>query len=180
MSRRLDVPAARLGAGGACLLALLCAAAPALAGGLVRPDPALTPGATRRVVLAGLCAPRPSMKVPAVSPGLATEVLQRYRLAGEAPSDYVIDRLIPLSLGGSDDLDNLWPQSTSAQPWNASRKNEVEWLLHFLVCRRALPLRRAQEELASDWIGAYARYIGAPSGALEVDAALPGRDQARR
>jgi hypothetical protein len=109
----------------------------------------------------------------AVSQAVADQVLQRYRLAGEAPSDYVIDRLIPFSLGGSDDIDNLWPQSTGAMPWNASRKNEVEWLLNFLVCRRALPLRRAQEEIASDWIGAYARYIGAPSGALELEAAAP-------
>src|SRR5262249_46719765 len=63
--------------------------------------------------------------------------------------------LIPLSLGGSNSIRNLWPQSTKIAPWNSYVKDALERKLHKLVCAGQLDLKTAQREIASDWIEAY-------------------------
>jgi hypothetical protein len=65
------------------------------------------------------------------------------------------------SLGGSNDIKNLWPQSLDdTKPWNAKLKDRLERRLHQLVCvDPALSLHSAQEAIASDWIAAYLKYI---------------------
>lgn len=159
--------------GALCLaLGLLGGPASSVAGGVVTPDPLLTPGATRPATLYDLCDVG-TAPVAAVDAGLASEAMRLYRIERDSPATYVIDRLIPLSLGGADDRRNVWPQSTNAVPWNASRKDELERQLHFLVCRGSLRLETAQAAIASDWIAAYARYIGAPAGALRYVRAGP-------
>lgn len=44
----------------------------------------------------------------------ATKVEVYHMYGIEPSSDYTIDHLIPLSLGGSNHIDNLWPQHESA------------------------------------------------------------------
>src|SRR5262245_20558784 len=71
-----------------------------------------------------------------------------------------VDHLIPLSLGGSNSIRNLWPQSTKRSPWNSFVKDALERKLHKLVCAGQLDLKTAQNEIASDWIEAYKKYVG--------------------
>jgi hypothetical protein len=72
--------------------------------------------------------------------------------------DYELDYLITPSLGGADNIQNLWPQPYSAR-WNARAKDQLENHLHELVCQGQIQLATAQNEIASNWIAAYKRYF---------------------
>ena len=73
-----------------------------------------------------------------------------------SPHDYELDHLVPLELGGAaNDPRNLWPEP-GASP---NPKDLLERRLRRLVCDGSLPLGRAQDELASDWVSAYRRYV---------------------
>jgi hypothetical protein len=87
-------------------------------------------------------------------------VFREYGLIGVRTRDYEVDHLIPLSIGGSNDLANLWPESRRTRPWNAGAKDALEERLHELVCFGGLDLRTAQEAIRTDWIAAYRRYVG--------------------
>ncbi len=91
------------------------------------------------------------------------EVLTRYGLPPGTHPDYEIDHLIPLCLGGSDDLSNLWPQPRrSIEPiWNAEAKDRLERLLCDMVCAGQIDIATAQAAFASDWIAAYHKYYEA-------------------
>ena len=47
-------------------------------------------------------------------------------------------------------------------PWNAHVKDKLEDRLHALVCAGKLPIEQAQQEIATDWIAAYEKYLGNP------------------
>jgi hypothetical protein len=57
------------------------------------------------------------------------------RLKGPHPN-YEIDHLIPLCLGGSDDLSNLWaqPRRSIEATWNAEAKEQLEGKICNMVC----------------------------------------------
>jgi len=56
---------------------------------------------------------------------------------------YVIDHLVPLELGGSNDVRNLWPQ-----PRNEARaKDRIEDELHETVCSGRIRLVDAQHRI---------------------------------
>jgi hypothetical protein len=66
-----------------------------------------------------------------------------------------LDHLISLELGGADTLDNIWPQCGPAGVKLAKRyfkiKDGVENYLAVQVRTGAIPLEKAQHEIASDW-----------------------------
>lgn len=71
------------------------------------------------------------------------------------------DHLVPLCLAGApQDPANLWPQPRFGE-WNADRKDKLEAKLCRLACDGKVPLAEAQCEIATDWIAAYRKYIGA-------------------
>ena len=77
--------------------------------------------------------------------------------------DYEEDHLVPLCLAGApQDPANLWPQPRFGE-WSANRKDTLETKLCRLVCDGRVPLAEAQREIATDWIAAYRKYIGAGS-----------------
>jgi hypothetical protein len=65
----------------------------------------------------------------------------------------------PLSIGGSNSIENLWPESYWTV-WNAHVKDRLEDRLHALVVSSKLDLKTAQRQIATDWIAAYKKYIG--------------------
>ncbi len=123
------------------------------------PNPSLTPGAVLQVTLRDICTPGYTAKVRNVPAPLKRNVYAAYGIREHAPGEYEVDHLIPLQLGGSNSMRNLWPQSYLVQPWNAHVKDRLESKLHRLVCSGALDLATAQREIASDWIAAYKKYF---------------------
>ena len=81
--------------------------------------------------------------------------------SGENLKDYEEDHLISLELGGApSDPKNLWPEYYNSSI-GARVKDKVENALHSLVCRGLIKLKTAQTLIATNWRGAYARFIGA-------------------
>ena len=99
-------------------------------------------------------------EVRAVPAWLKRQAYAEYGITQYKTGDYEVDHLIPLSLGGSNSIRNLWPQSTKTSPWNSYVKDALESKLHNLVRTGKLDLKTAQREIASNWIEAYQKYVG--------------------
>jgi hypothetical protein len=124
----------------------------------LRPIAYLTPGATRPVAAADLCATRRAA-ARAIPPRVRQAVVRDYSMEHVPAREYELDYLITPELGGSDDRRNLWPERYSSVQWNARVKDELELLLPRLVCAGTLPLATAQREIATDWVAAYKKYF---------------------
>ncbi len=127
--------------------------------GAAAPRAGLTPGAVREVNQAAMCAMGEEGERPAISHRVAMEVFRSYGIHDPQPRAYEVDYLIPPDLGGSDDVRNLWPQPYNEGTWNARVKDALEDRLRTMVCTGTLELSTAQQELATDWIGAYQRHF---------------------
>ena len=125
------------------------------------PDPKLTPGAAQKVTKDDLCGSGSKAFDGSVPISLKRKVFERYRIRLDGGTAYNIDRLIPVSLGGSNAITNLWPQPLSGE-WHYAKKNKLEQRLHKLVCSGELDPEKAQQEISTDWISAYKKYLGAP------------------
>jgi hypothetical protein len=125
----------------------------------ILPDSKLTPGDVFDVTAQDVCVPGYAKKVRAVPAWLKRKAYAEYGVSEYKTGDYEVDHLIPLSLGGSNSIRNLWPQSTQTSPWNSYVKDALERKLHRLVCAGELDLKTAQCEIASNWIEAYQKYV---------------------
>ena len=68
---------------------------------------------------------------------------------------YEVDHFIPLELGGSNDIANLWPEPASPKP-GFHQKDCVEDYLHAQVCKsRTMSLADAQRAIATDWLSVF-------------------------
>jgi hypothetical protein len=131
----------------------------------ILPDPRLTPGDVFDVTATDLCTPGYTKRVRNVPPSVKAQAYREYGITEHHAGDFEVDHLVPLELGGSNSLKNLWPQSYRTEPWNARTKDELENRLHELVCGGRLDLKTAQQAIASNWIEAYKKYVGpAPLG----------------
>jgi hypothetical protein len=129
------------------------------------PSSFLTPGAVRKVTKEQICAADFAASVKPVKDSLKEEAFARYgvRLAGSKGE--VLDHLVPVELGGSDDVENLWPQPAAGE-WNASQKDALEQKLHAMVCDGTITLKQAQTAIRKDWTQAYTQYVA--GGAMKA------------
>ena len=75
-----------------------------------------------------------------------------------------IDHIVPLELGGSNDIANLFPEGADAHP-GYREKDTLENRLHLLVCAGSLGLGAARTGIAADWELLYSEVFGtAPTG----------------
>lgn len=123
------------------------------------PDRKRTPGAidphiSQANIASTICDPD---FLAARSPRPSWSAAARRRLAnsfhpGQPPENFALDQLIPISLGGAPtDARNLWLQTWTGEQ-GVARKDALEQLLNRMVCSGQLPLERAQQMIARDWI----------------------------
>lgn len=129
------------------------------------PDSACTPGAVETTDLAVVCHTSTRGRRE-VSREVRRHVLATYGLARrQASGAYEIDHLIPLELGGSNDIANLWPEAAPG----FHDKDRAENELHARVCAGRVRLEDAQRAIATNCCRASgtgengaARHVAAP------------------
>ncbi len=120
------------------------------------PNPALTPGDTfPGVTQAQVCVSGYTEGVRNVTSDEKAEVYRRYGVPNES-GKHEVDHFIPLELGGSNMLTNLWPEPYEPIP-GAHEKDRVENYLHDEVCSGRMTLAQAQEAIRTDWVAVYQR-----------------------
>ena len=121
---------------------------------------ALNPDVTQDTIAQTICVTGYTKSVrPATSftNGVKALLLKRVGLDPSTASDYELDHIIPLALGGHPrKLDNL-----ELQLWDeAKRKDRIEVKPQCLVCAGQVTRADSQREIVEDWQAAYHRYAG--------------------
>jgi hypothetical protein len=110
------------------------------------PDSHCTPGAVQSTDAHAICMPGWASRHRHVSSRMRTEVYRRYRLTGCHPfPQWEVDHRVPLELGGSNAMTNLWPEH------HPQAKDHLENKLHRRVCSGRMKLGRAQRIFKRDW-----------------------------
>lgn len=120
------------------------------------PDHACTPGAIfPGAALTDICVAGYSKTVRNVSTKLREEVYAEYGIPYPEPrGTYEVDHLIPLAIGGSNDIANLFPQPAAPAP-GFREKDIVEVYLQEEVCAGRVALAVAQERISENWLLIY-------------------------
>jgi hypothetical protein len=122
--------------------AILALASPVRA---VSPNQSLTPGATdpqltQAGVASTICRRGYTSTVRNVSTQTKHKVYLAYGISRAAQRGYVIDHLVPLEVGGANDITNLWPEPKT----DAKAKDTLENQMHTAVCAGTVSLAAAQ------------------------------------
>ena len=125
-------------------------------GGVLIQDMSLSPGAadprvTQANIHETICVSGYTPSVRNVSAATKREVFAEYGISNPAPGAYAVDHLIPLALGGSNDIANLWPEAYTG-PANARDKDVWENRLHKQVCLGQVTLAVAQDQMIHWWL----------------------------
>jgi hypothetical protein len=91
------------------------------------------------------------LKNGAAPSSVAKSVFARYGIRPALRGRYVIDQLVPLGLGGTNDQANVWPELKAL----AQKKHRIESLLQAQVCAGVVSLAEAQQRIAVNWPSAY-------------------------
>lgn len=124
------------------------------------PDPSCTPGSidpavTQATIRSTICRSGWTGKVR--PPESQTQhakyevAYPAYHISSRVRSE--LDHLVPLELGGSNDITNLWPEAGSVP----NPKDKVENALNHAVCDGKVRLAAAQNAIAADWLTAEKR-----------------------
>src|SRR3954470_7209142 len=116
-----------------------------------------TPGSKGKANEAQVCAADFEASAKPIAKWQREQALERY---GKRPEDFTgeLDHLIPLSLGGSNDPDNLWP-IPSNRDMGPEQKKALDLKLHQMVCDKTIKLKDAQDAIRKDWVKAYNQYV---------------------
>jgi hypothetical protein len=127
------------------------------------PDPACTPGAVfRKATRKLVCRSGYSSKVRHVTSSTRNSVFAEYGITSHAPDQYEVDHLVPLELGGSNAISNLFPQPAVPDPpgMGFHDKDRLENSMHRDVCSQLYGLGEAQKAIAVNWVTAFGDYLG--------------------
>lgn len=114
------------------------------------PDGACTPGSVfPDATMEKICVPGYTKTVRHVSAATKRAVEASYGFSHLPADQEEIDHLIPLELGGSNEIANLWPEAATG--YGYKQKDTVEHRLHLRVCSHLEPLAKAQQAIASNW-----------------------------
>src|SRR6516164_1929058 len=115
------------------------------------PNTALTPGAVLTTDAATICTPGYASSVRDVSTATKEQVYAEYGVSYPQPRGaYEVDHFIPLEIGGSNDIKNLWLEPATPMP-GFHQKDEFENFEHDQVCVGTISAAEAQSRMVSDW-----------------------------
>ncbi|MGZ6707960.1 MAG: hypothetical protein ACXVFN_13595 [Solirubrobacteraceae bacterium] len=124
------------------------------------PDRQCTPGAYfKNADRAHICVAGYTATVRRVSQALKGRVFAEYGITTHSGATYEVDHLVPLELGGSNSIANLFPEAARPTP-GFHEKDRLENKAHDRVCAGARSLRATQRSIAKDWTVLYAAYFG--------------------
>lgn len=120
------------------------------------PDHECTPGAIfPDASVERICVRGYTQTVRSVSTNLRKEVFAEYGISYPQPTGaYEVDHLIPLALGGANDIANLFPEAAEPTP-GFHEKDVVEVYLQQEVCSGRVALPAAQKQISTDWLAVY-------------------------
>ena len=126
------------------------------------PDRRCSPGAYYSKLTTGvICSP--GFHTGAIRDVPQSEKFAVEREYGKAASYYgrsvEIDHIVPLELGGSNSIANLYFEPGSGAA-NYHAKDRLENKLHDMVCGGSITLRRAQKQIATNWKTLYRNVFG--------------------
>ncbi len=137
-----------------------------LAEGISIPNNVFTPGSILTTDVNVICVPNYSKSVRDVSGKMKNKIYGLYdipkneRGTVEGRLTSKIDHLIPLSIGGSNDITNLWPHYYNPDDgYGVLAKNKIENRLHKLVCNGEISVEEAQSCIVDDWRECYHKFI---------------------
>lgn len=130
---------------------------PLISGGVSVPRKALTPGAVTTTNTTQVCNRTPAQNTETIPVGLEAEVLSEYRIGPTQQSRYLLDLLVPISLGGAMTVSNIWPATVEGTGF--VQKAQLDHILKDDVCHRFLTLRQAQRALETNWYAAWLKYV---------------------
>ncbi len=121
------------------------------------PDSACTPGAILSTgTKEAICVSGYARSVRNVPQSVKIQAYNEYGISHHNSGEYEVDHLVSLELGGSNDISNLWPELANPTP-GFHEKDQVENYLHDQVCKGAISLQQAQNEIATNWLAVYNR-----------------------
>ena len=122
---------------------------------VIYPNRTMTPGDVMSINITEICVSGYSDSIRDVSQATKDAVYREYLLSPEQPEGaFEIDHLIPLSIGGSNDIKNLWPQPVDPRP-GYKEKDRLETYYHKQVCDGKMDLEEAQAIMANNWFQGY-------------------------
>ncbi len=130
---------------------------PLISGGVSVPKRALTPGAVTTTNTTEVCNRTPAQNAQTIPPGIDPEVFGEYGIAPAQQGRYILDLVVPISLGGAMTLSNIWPATISGTGF--VQKAQLDHILKDDVCHRFLTLRQAQRALETNWYAAWLKYV---------------------
>jgi hypothetical protein len=117
----------------------------------VYPNASLTPGAVLTTDASTICTPGYASGVRDVSTATKEQVYAEYGVSYPQPlGAYEVDHFIPLEIGGSNDITNLWLEPASPTP-GFHQKDQFENFEHGQVCNGRISVAEAQSRMVSDW-----------------------------
>jgi len=116
----------------------------------------VTPGKTQKVTKEQVCSVDLARTVRPASEGDSLDVYDAYAIRPDSGRELM--QLIPSSLGGTNDKQNLWPLANSRE-FGPAQKKALDERLHKMVCEGTIELKAAQEALKKDWTDAYKKYV---------------------
>jgi len=121
-------------------------------------DSACTPGAVLTTNTAVICKTGYTKTVRDVSESTKKKVFAEYGIPYSQHSNYEVDHLISLELGGGNDISNLWPENSKITSGSLT-KDKFENYLHTQVCAGKMTITEAQKEISNDWLKYYSAEI---------------------
>lgn len=134
------------------------------------PDRRCSPGAYfSRLTTSVICSPQFHVRsIQRISKVEKHAVEREYGLpAGTYKHALEIDHIVPLRLGGSNNIANLFPEEYAYAGHTPGYvvKNRLDHRLRRFVCAGRMSLRTAQRHIAADWEELYRRVLGHPARA---------------